>query len=92
MRILFAPMGYFLAHLTRCLAIAEALKQRGHEIGFLCVEKDQALLAHNGYEAFPVYSPAPDDFVAYSAPYDYQKKYLGAVFNKISEKSFKIKK
>ena len=92
MRILFAPMGYFLAHLTRCLAIAEALKQRGHEIGFLCVEKDQALLAQNGYEAFPVYSPAPDDFVAYSAPYDYQKKYLGAVFNKISEKSFKIKK
>lgn len=89
-RILFAPLGFFLSHLSRCLAIAEELKDRGHEIGFVCVPKDAQWLANLGYQVFTAFSMPAVDIMAYGAPFDYQKKYLGSKFPSISSRSFAI--
>jgi len=89
-RILFAPLGFFLSHLSRCLAVAEELKDRGHEIGFVCVHKDAQWLASLGYQVFPAFSMPAADIMAYGAPFDYQKKYLGSKFSSISTRSFAI--
>lgn len=89
-RILFAPLGYFLSHLSRCLAVAEELKERGHEIGFVCVPKDAEWLVSQGYQVFPAYSMPADDIMAYGAPFEYQQKYLGSKFPAISSRSFGI--
>lgn len=89
-RILFSPLGFFLSHLSRCLAVAEELKERGHEIGFVCVAKDAEWLAGLGYQVFPAFSMPAGDIMAYGAPFDYQKKYLGLTFSSISNRSFAI--
>jgi len=92
LRILFAPLGYFLSHFSRCMAVAEALKQRGHDIGFISVPKDEAWLTKQGYQIFPAYSMPPGDIQAYGAPFEYQKKYLGSDFAKIANRQFGIDK
>ena len=91
-RILFAPLGYFLSHLSRCLAVADVLKDRGHDIGFVCVPKDAAWLASLGYQVFPAYSMPAGDIMAYGAPFEYQQKYLGSKFSAISSRSFAIER
>ncbi len=91
-RILFAPLGYFLSHLSRCLAVADELKARGHDVGFVCVPKDAAWLASQGYQAFPAYSMPTGDIMAYGAPFEYQQKYLGSKFPSIASRSFGIAK
>lgn len=91
-RILFAPLGYFLSHLSRCLAVAEELKRRGHEIGFVCVQKDAEWLASQGYQVFPAFSMPAGDIMAYGAPFEYQQKYLGSKFPAITCRSFGIDK
>jgi UDP:flavonoid glycosyltransferase YjiC (YdhE family) len=70
-RILFSPLGFFLSHLSRCLAVAEELKERGHEIGFVCVAKDAEWLAGLGYHVFPAFSMPAGDIMAYGAPFEY---------------------
>lgn len=92
LRILFAPLGYFLSHLSRCLAVAEVLQQRGHDIGFVSVPKDEAWLASQGYHVFPAFSMPPANIMAYGAPFEYQKKYLGSEFSAISGQTFAIGK
>jgi UDP:flavonoid glycosyltransferase YjiC (YdhE family) len=89
-RILFAPLGHFLSHLSRCLAVADVLKERGHDIGFVCVPKDAAWLASLGYQVFPTQSLPAGDIMAYGAPFEYQQKYLGSKFSAISSRSFGI--
>jgi UDP:flavonoid glycosyltransferase YjiC (YdhE family) len=91
-RILFAPLGYFLSHLSRCLAVADVLKERGHDIGFVCVPKDASRLASQGYQVFPAFSMPAGDIMAYGAPFEYQQKYLGSKFPSISGRSFGIDK
>lgn len=91
-RILFAPLGYFLSHLSRCLAVADELKERGHDVGFVCVPKDAVWLASLGYQVFPAYSMPAGDIMAYGAPFEYQQKYLGSKFPSISGRSFGIDK
>ena len=91
-RILFAPLGYFLSHLSRCLAVADELKERGHDVGFVCVPKDAAWLASLGYQVFPAYSMPAGDIMAYGAPFEYQQKYLGLKFPSVAIRSFGIAK
>ena len=66
------------------------MKERGHDVGFVCVPKDAEWLASLGYLVFPAYSMRAGDIMAYGAPFEYQQKYLGLEFPAITSRSFGI--
>lgn len=52
--ILFFPVEPGIAHITRCLAIAQVLKNRGQRVIFAICREKQAFLKQAGMEAVPV--------------------------------------
>lgn len=53
MRILFSPYGGgSIAHIIRSLAIADALRARGHEVLFTAPTKKKHLIENAGYQVF----------------------------------------
>ena len=72
LRVLFAPLGHILAHRSRCLAVAEEMRDRGHAVGFLCVPGEEALIAARGLEPLPVYHMPASALRAFGVPMAYQ--------------------
>lgn len=53
MKVLLTPYsGGSIAHVVRCLAIADALKRRGHEILFTTTRKRKSFVEQAGYQVF----------------------------------------
>lgn len=60
MRILCLPYTHTYSHLSRPLAVAEALRSRGHEVVFAGKSPKVRLLAQQGFTVQPLDEPDPD--------------------------------
>lgn len=75
LRLLFAPLGHFLSHRSRCLAVAEEMHARGHEVALVCVPGEEALIAGRGLRAYPAYAMTPSTILAFGAPAAFQRRF-----------------
>jgi len=64
MRILAAPHGIALAHVTRPLEIAKVLRKRGHEVIFACSGRYDRFIVEAGFECRPIVTEAPEKALA----------------------------
>jgi UDP-N-acetylglucosamine--N-acetylmuramyl-(pentapeptide) pyrophosphoryl-undecaprenol N-acetylglucosamine transferase len=62
MRALFVPFAPSLAHVTRCLAVAEAWRERGHTAVFALGLERSELVRNAGFEIRPVPEVAGTEF------------------------------
>jgi UDP:flavonoid glycosyltransferase YjiC (YdhE family) len=92
LRLLFAPLGHFIAHRSRCLCVAAELHRRGHTIGFLTPPEGEAEITALGFQAFPVYSMPAHDVLAYGAPFEYQRRWLGPRFAALPAHCFDVER
>lgn len=76
LRVLLAPLGHFLSHRSRCLAVAEALHARGHVVAFQCVPGEEDFFRSRGLQAFAASQLAPASIIAFGAPLAYQRRFL----------------
>lgn len=91
-RILFAPLGYFLAHRNRCLCVARELHSRGHAVGFLTPPEGDAEVTALGFHALAAHSVAVHDALAYGAPLAYQRRLLGPRFPSLADHCFGVRR
>jgi len=64
MRFLAAPHGIALAHVTRALEVAKALRARGHDVIFACSGRYGRILEREGFEHCPVITETPEKALA----------------------------
>lgn len=60
MRILCLPYTHTLSHISRPLAIAGELRQRGHEVVFAGDSPQDHFISSQGFEVLPAYQVAPE--------------------------------
>jgi len=60
MKLLAAPHAIALAHVTRALEFAKALRKRGHEVIFACGERYRRILEHERFECRDVLTESPE--------------------------------
>ena len=59
MRVLAAPHGIALAHITRPLEVAKVLRARGHEVVFTCSAAYASLIEQAGFRNLPIVTEDP---------------------------------
>lgn len=91
-RILFAPLGHFMAHRSRCLCVANALQRRGHAIGFLTPPEGDPEVTALGFHPFGAHSMPAADVLANGAPLDYQRRWLGQRFESLPAHRFDVER
>lgn len=91
-RILLAPLGHFMAHRSRCLCVAQALHRRGHTIGFFTPPEGDPEVTALGFRAFAAHSMPARDVLAYGAPLDYQRRWLGPRFEALPNYRFDVER
>jgi UDP:flavonoid glycosyltransferase YjiC (YdhE family) len=60
-KILVLPYTYTLSHLSRPLAVAKELAERGHDVLFAGESPKTAFIRQEGFNVLPLYEPDPDE-------------------------------
>lgn len=64
MHILAVPHGIALAHVTRPLEVAKALRDRGHRVTFACTSPYDRFIERAGFERRPIVTEPPEKALA----------------------------
>ena len=60
MKVLCLPYSHTLSHLSRPLAVASELRDRGHEVSFAGESRNIAFIKSRGFKVYPLYEPDPE--------------------------------
>jgi MGT family glycosyltransferase len=82
LKILFTPLNLFLSHVTRSLAIAEALRENGHQVEFICGEINREFIQKSGFKIHSVHDLPLEKIMISGAPIEYVRKFYGDKFEK----------
>ncbi len=80
MKVLFNPMGGSLAHTVRCIAVAEELRDRKHEVFFTAPRDQIAFIKDQGFEVVGDF-----EVVSFTDPEDQSLNYMESNKDKFVE-------
>ena len=60
-RILILPYSHTLSHISRPLAVAKELRERGHEVVFAGESPKTTFIRQEGFNVLPLHEPEPDE-------------------------------